>query len=79
MDKRETVPAMVVSVSSPELAESLLNMNKATPADKQTAQPYSHIGYVLPDTIFPINMTGITLDALASTCVGKLTYLSASY
>ena len=78
--RRIMIPAKVVSVVWLAVADGSADRRKrATPTDMREAVMYSCHGYVLFETTFPINMTGMTLEAFAKTWVGKLTNLSASY
>ena len=74
------IPAKVVSVvCSFDEEGSAAKRNNATPKESIVAVMYSCQLYVRLETTFPISITGITLEAFAKTCVGKLTYFSASY
>ena len=76
---RRITPDIVVTVPLCLVTSPLFNKNNVTPTEIMQAVMYSWYSYVLFDTTFPINITGMTLDALAKTCVGKLTNLRASY
>ena len=61
--------------TEPGLPDRNINM----PKDIKRATAYSYFWYVFLDTIHPIAMTGMILEALAKTWVGKLMNFRASY
>ena len=71
-----------VSSSAPREARVPLfseKVNMATPVVMRRASRYSSKPYVFLLTKMPTSMTGMILQLLESTCVGKLMNLRASY
>ncbi len=63
----------------PPTVSELPDKKSAMPREMKTATTYSYFSYFLRETTHPMIMTGIILEALAKTCVGKLMNFKASY